>query len=408
MIDREVLISNVFADANKGGATITWATIDAVRAAFPGSDIGLIPVQVKLDDIPQSHGLTLGRYPDVELLTPFGAPKGGPLAGARAVGRSVPPLWIRSVRRDALWNRIGRARAVVSKGGYVFVDRKSVRDLQSFWLTTLPLIAAVRSGVPAIAIGATVGPFENPAARRLVGFVLRQLDAVVVRDELSEREALRLGVHRDRLFCTPDVVFGYRPLAETAFERIRTDLGIGNDKYGVVTLAVGDANKNFHAVLRSTLIRVLNSGRLDRVYLPLQSLQDRAVTDEFCRITNDPRVVQIQGDLSPDELMALYHGADISIARRMHAAIFSLLVNTPTLACAKYGFKVQGVMGNLGLSDFVVQYPHIDEAQLERQIRDVLGNADDVKKRVRAAVRDARERLEPLPGIIRDTIGRNE
>lgn len=401
--NNEVLISNVFPDANKGGATITWATIEAVREAFPGSHISLLPVQVRSEQVLESYKYTIKRYPDVNILPPFGVPRAERFSGGRAFLRSLSYLTVAANDQDKIASRIRSARAVVSKGGYVFVDRRTVGDLLSFWITVLPLLVAIRSGVPAMAIGATVGPFKNPVARRMVGWVLRRLTALIVRDEYSEITALQLGVHRDRLFRTPDVVFAYDPPYADESASIRKDMGV-NGSYAVVTLAVGDINNAFHTALRYTLRKALDDRLVDRVYFPLQSMQDKNVTKDFVSIMDDKRVVMMDDDLSPVQLMALYGGAKISVARRMHAAIFSLLVGTPTLACAKYGYKVEGVMKSIGMEDIIVPYADFESSNINDLFFDMAASQDTFRQRVERAIARARDELRLIPAVLQNKL----
>ena len=66
----KVLITNVYGDDNKGGAAITWATIEAVRRAFPGSTQSLLTISTS-GELNQSHRHTRACYPDVPMHPPL-------------------------------------------------------------------------------------------------------------------------------------------------------------------------------------------------------------------------------------------------------------------------------------------------------------------------------------------------
>jgi colanic acid/amylovoran biosynthesis protein len=407
MTGKSLFLTNVFPDGNKGGAAITGATIAAAIQAVPDSTVTLIATQVRSSDFAQSHRYTMRAHPKARVVMPIVAPRNELIAGLRATVRSLPLVFSRRARdRHTIAKEIAQADLVVSKGGYVFVERHTLRNLLSNWLTVLPLIIAARAGVPTAAIGATVGPFTTWFSKSLNGWVLRQLDLVVPRDEYSYRAAIEAGVSPAKLAMLPDVVFSHPGPDPHTRELIAERFAMRDRRVGVVTIAEGPGDAEFLPGLRDCLIRLVEQNVIDIVMLVFQSDQDAEITMRFAEMLPQHVVEFRSDDLSPDELIALYAEASFVLARRMHSAIFALIAGVPTFAVAKYAVKVQGVMRSLNLEDYLVDYPQIDVDQLCSRIKAAVADRDAVSARVSAAVEKARDELLRLPLLLRKVANR--
>ncbi|MGH9196055.1 MAG: polysaccharide pyruvyl transferase family protein, partial [Acidimicrobiia bacterium] len=202
-------LGNVFSDMNRGGAAITIATGRAAERIGRLTSGTLIPDGRSTE---QSHPFTTQEFPALDLQATGLVPKHGPARGARAWLRSMMCLlWPSGPVTPRGLTAIRLADVVISKGGYVFVDRASLRSLLSFWQTAFPLIFAARTGATVVTGPTSIGPFAHPIARWVNGIILRSLDLVVARDALSFDEAVRLGVHSDRLALLPDIAFSLAP-----------------------------------------------------------------------------------------------------------------------------------------------------------------------------------------------------
>jgi colanic acid/amylovoran biosynthesis protein len=396
---KRVIVCNVFPDGNKGGAAITGATIDAVREAVPGAPITLIATQVDTDRFAESHRFTMERYPDVEMRMPLAGTQRGPLAGLRTVFRSIGFL-LRDpcTSRDPRVREIVDARLVVSKGGYVFVERKSIRRLLRVLPTALPLVLASRAGVRTAAIGATVGPFTTWSSRALNRWILRRLDLLVPRDEYSYGEALKLGVPADRVLFLPDLVFSHPSVTDAEAAVVAEGCGLAGLRVAAITVTDRPGYEEHARCLLGVIQRVLGDGLVDRVAVVLQATEDRKTSEEFVERCADPRVVLVDQDLSPEQLIAFYRACSFVMTRRLHASIFSILAGTPTFPVVTgTGRKTEGVMRSLGLEDFLLAYPAFDVEDTVRRVTASVESREEVRVRLETAVAGARVKLREVP-----------
>jgi len=398
-MSKRVFISNVFPDGNKGGAAITSATIQAVQKGIPDAEVTLITVQVNCDDrLEETHRFTAARHLDVGFVKPIIPEIRGPFAGLRTVLLSLLMV-VREPRHSSnlLVREIANADLVVSKGGYVFVERSTIRKALRVWTTAFPLVIAFRAGVRTAAIGASIGPFDTWHSRVLNRWILRRLDLLVPRDEYSHQEALALGVRAERIAMFPDVVFSHPGSIPSISSEMLERHALVGVRYAAVSLAVGEKNNEFLPRLKSMLLKLLDGGQVDQIKIVLQSQQDLALSRAFVEDVSDRRITLIDSDLSPDQLIGLYGAARLVIARRMHTAIFAIVAGTPTFACTKYGMKVQGVMRSLRLEQYLVNYPDFDAEDVLSRIRAALADESTTRNQVREAAGRARIHLQALP-----------
>lgn len=386
---KPVVVCNVFPDDNKGGCAITLQTIAWLKRAFPASPVYIVPVEQSGTYDMDRHRFTLERYPDVRVIRSPIRTDGAVRTTLSMLIRSFVLLLRKGPGRSEFERVMGDARIVVSKGGYVFVERDTIRNLLALWFTAFPLIYATSLKIPTVALCTTVGPFRRALSRALCGWILSRVDAVVTRDPISTEEARRLG-RADAVEC-PDIVLTFDREAIDP-RRFRSDLGqIG--RYGVVVLSGETPREDeiFLERLRELSRRILDLGLVDRLVVAIQSLEDTGITARFVKSLDDARVLYIEDDLSPEELMGIYREARFLIGRRMHGGLFAMLSGTPVVLFATDGVKTEGVMRALGLSNRVAPYPGFSVDDVQRLLVDMLDREREERREVAGRIETARE-----------------
>lgn len=385
---KPVVVCNVFPDDNKGGCAITLQTIAWLKREFPSSPVYLVPVEQSGTYDAARFRFTLRRHPDVRILRSPIRTDGASRTTLAMLVRSFV-LLLRTRPGDSEFERvIAGAALVVSKGGYVFVERDTIRNLQALWFTAFPLIYAAGMKAPTVALCTTVGPFRRVASRALCRWILSRIDAVVTRDPISTAEARALG-RADVIEC-PDIVLGLDPRTVSPgrlLERSRPG------SYGVIVLSGESRKQNeiFLERLEQLARRILDAGLVNRLVVPIQSLEDAGITSRFLRSMNDTRCLGIDDDLSPEELMALYREARFLVGRRLHGGLFAMMVGTPTVLFATDGVKSHGVMSSLGLSDRVAPYPEFPVDEVERLLVGLMDREHEERREIASRIERARE-----------------
>jgi polysaccharide pyruvyl transferase WcaK-like protein len=299
----QVIISNVFADSNKGGAAITMATVDAVRQALPQSSICLVGISESQNGFRESHRFTLDAFPDVRIRGPIVPMKSGRFSGIRGFSRSLFMLIMAPLLRNSLINDVTDAKLVVSKGGHLFVERESFRRSLALWMTSLPLLLASRLKVPTAVVCTTIGPFTTWHSRIVSRWVLRRVDLVIARDEFSYKEGLKLGVGPSRLTQLPDIVFSVAPPSLERSDQLAKVFRVESKRFCAVTLCAPQ-DARFAADLRCALRQVIQRGHVEKVFVVPHAREDHDLSMEFARSCDHAAIEYLDADLSPQDLIA--------------------------------------------------------------------------------------------------------
>ncbi|MGH8893625.1 MAG: polysaccharide pyruvyl transferase family protein [Actinomycetes bacterium] len=303
---------------------------------------------------------------------------------------------------------------MISKGGYVFVDRASLRSLLSFWQTAFPLIFAARTGATVVTGPTSIGPFAHPIARWVNGIILRSLDLVVARDALSFDEAVRLGVHSDRLALLPDIAFSLAPptIRDTRLAQEKLKLP-ALARYACFVLRHDSGTSDPDGILKAQIhaARTLVHEDLVDYIVVARQVPNLISPPETTFLAGLPtaKVLDTGDSWSPHELAALYAGASIVVTSRLHAAIFALTSGTPAIAISIDGVKTEGVFTSFGApSDWVVPGSGVRDQHLARIVARVTSQSQDFRPRLKRCAESARRKLDHYPGLVMGAISRGD
>lgn len=378
-------IANAYADSNVGGAAITIETAEIARSAFPGATIGLIPVKAGNTDV--DFRVSLSRCPYLSVEDPFPGTQ-----SALDLFAHLAELQILG-SKSSLGRRVLNYDLLISKGGYM-LGARTLRRIPGLLSASSPLAAAARTGVPFVIFPTSVGPFRSKPHEWYVKYLARHAQMVWARDSASYARLAKAVHGRSTAALAPDVVFGWNP-------------GHGpdakNQSSGLLVVCVRDSahSPSRSGVLVRALRRMQRSGLVSRVLVTAQG-GDIQWADAFASTfgTDAPKVVHTTGE--PEDLASLYETADIVIAERLHAAIFSLLVGTPALYAPIDSDKGEPLLADLGLSTLVLKRsPSADEilSSVRRVLRAPLRDV------IESTVARARASVEDLPRQLRQIVG---
>ncbi|MGH7566346.1 MAG: polysaccharide pyruvyl transferase family protein [Gemmatimonadota bacterium] len=387
-MEQGVVVCNVFSDDNKGGSAITQQTIEWLKGVFPKSPVCVVPVEPLGTYEEHRNRFTLQRHPDTRIIRSPIRTDGSSLTTCAMLLKSFLLIWGKT-RNSEFERTIANARVVVSKGGYVFVERNTIGGVLALWFTAFPLIFASKKKVPTVALCTTVGPYKRTLSKALCGWILRGIDLVVTRDPISTEQARQLGCKAVRQ-C-PDIAWTFD---EGRIDPSSRKEHVCDENYGVVVVSdeVPSLDDTFLSRLRELSERILNEKLVDRLVVVLQSLEDSRISARFLSPDNDPRYLLIECDLAPEQLMGIYKDAQFLIAKRLHAGVFALIVGTPTVLFSTDGVKADGVMRELGLSNRVIPYPYFSVDEVHRIVIEMIENRADERRVISKKVHEARLR----------------
>lgn len=421
---QRILLLNAWHDDNKGDSAIVEGIIRIIRKAVidRGGDVELTVVGLTeagaLSDTAMRH--ICQRWPDA-VARPNPLPT--ELRAASESRRIVDiPVWFARLVPSALASLRGAVPAplrdliaaadiaVIVGGSNLYVD-PSVHPLVSMarlYTVAAPIKAAKDMGRPVLMLGHTLGPFpeRRRLSKRLASRMIRRADLAVVREASSVAVAHDLGVADVEL--APDMAFAIEPAATDRVGRIVADLP--EDPRRTVVIAArrhpalgANADARLMAELVDAVGRLAAGGHCGAVLVvahtvgPIAIEDDRgislALVEQLAARYPDLPVQYLREDLAPAELAWLYGQMGAMVAVRLHAAILSAMLGTPTYAIAYFTQKTSGVMSGLGLADCVGDFDTVTATDIVSALTPRIG-AQQSRDALAATCRANRTHLE--------------
>ncbi|MCW2529734.1 MAG: glycosyl transferase group 1, partial [Pseudonocardiales bacterium] len=376
-----VLLANHWHDDNRGDSAITQGILSVLRATAPTST-------VTVATLAEPGDLSNGGTRHLERFWPGLRVESSPIAtelrgrmGKRSRPRIVvdAALWAARLSPDLFNVLTGKGRSAWSAlmaeqdlvilvgGSNIFDDHgvPAVLSLPRLVEVLSPAQAGVRTGVPVVLLGHTLGPFARPLGRRIAGRLLAGVTRVVVRESTSVPVARRIGAVV--VEEAPDMAFAITPEHSPKVTRLLSELPVAASRLLVMSARThptlgADADARLVGVFAEAARRLVADGILDGVAVVAHTIGPTPVEDDrpISRALVDALaalpVVLVDEDISPAELSAFYGSVGAVVAVRLHAAILALNGGTPTFAVSYLTAKTQGVMTQVGLPDAVADF----------------------------------------------------
>lgn len=303
---RRIVISGYVGFGNAGDEAILTATLHGLRSLLPGVEI-----------------LVLSRDP----------------------ATTARQHAVQAVHRLNPLHALLRCDLVLSGGGGLLQDATSQRSL----LYYLGILAAARLlGKRTMVYANSVGPILRKSSARLASWVLNRVDAITVRDSASAEELHRLGVRRPPVKVTADPALLLHPVSRDEGINFLRSRGVDPAQGPIVAVSVRPWKSQRHVeVVAGLADHLVQTRGAQIVFFPVQPVQDEPVLRQVMALMRNPSQL-LPGDVGLRGLLALLAAADMAVAMRLHALIFSLVQATPAAGIV-YDPKVEHFLQEAGL-----------------------------------------------------------
>lgn len=286
-------------------------------------------------------------------------------------------LCLYSVKAKESYNLFRDSDAVFVKGGGFIHSYGGLSDFYRLYYLLFLVLISIRFKKKIFVLPNSIGPLRNKLAYFLVKRVLKKCTMITVRESISENfvsKNLSLPVkafYDFGYYLTQNINFDPKKYLDKRISSNKQIVGItlrpdrtllrpGNsskyDNYiqSFVDLVKYLNNKNFHVCFFAhTLGPSANEN---------DSLAIQAVIQALPRHSDFSYI--IDPTLSCKETMMLYSQCYYFIGTRFHSVIFAQNMGVPTIAISYGGNKGEGIMRDLGLSEFVIQMSDISSKKL--------------------------------------------
>ncbi len=254
---------------------------------------------------------------------------------------------VKAIGRFDMWKiyqAVSACDMLISGGGSLLQDVTSARSLY-YYLSIIALANTLGKRVMIYAQG--IGPLRKSLARTTVGRVLNQVSQITVRDHASKEELLSLGIHDVPITVTADAVLGMHPVDTTVGSKILESYGMTMDRPIVgVSVRSWKACRDYQSTLAKALDKIQTTKDVQIVFIPMQHREDTIEAESIAKQMKTKATV-LADAYSTTELLALSGSVDVMIGVRLHALVFSALMETPCLGIS-YDPKILNFLHMIG------------------------------------------------------------
>jgi len=360
MTRKKIIIIEAYTDANIGSGALVENSVNLLRQKYPDSTIRVMAhfpeafaTLCQIDAVPDFF-----FYPFWLSRTVFWM---AVIYAQLMVGGPHGVRFFKNRIKDLLW-----ADIVVSVGAERIND-KFVKNIV-FSLYTYLLVK--KMGKKMVLFPCTIGPFLYWWTKCMAVRVLRMVDLIFTRDDLSYETVCKMpGVDHAKVVNTSDVAVIQKQIpADTARKMIGVQqsdeiVGISAMQWTYVANSIETPYSNYESYaheMAKLADAIISQYNVTVVFYPTNYLLNgcreddlstaREIVEKMCQ---KKRTHIVDFLPTPSQLKGMLACSKVNITTRMHACIFSTGALVPTIS-VNYLFKIKEYMKSIGLKNFSI------------------------------------------------------
>lgn len=384
-----ILIINLHSALNLGDESIMRVTLNFLRGKYGEANITLMA------NDPQSWNLFLNVNVISSLINYFEYPKPLILKAIRFIkivfmlflGKYFIKLLNKKKDLFKIVETINKADIIYSCGGGNFYSN-------TFFGSNLMinLITIIYSGILSkkiIFLPQSFGPFNNRFHKLLVKTALKYPQIIYVRESLSFKLLVDIGVSVEKLKIIPDLALSL-PLKNN----YKANFNSNEINVGITILNRSAQTRNYSGQLDylkvfcnyiNYLVQAekFSVSLFVQCYGPSYDQNDEIVTTSLYNKLKaiSPRIALLSGYKDSISLIEDLSRMDILVATRMHTAIFGLINCLPTLLIG-YQPKSEGLFKLFEIQEFYIDIEKLNFSFLVSNTEKIIQNYCDIKNRI--------------------------
>lgn len=263
---------------------------------------------------------------------------------------------------------IRKADIVVSGGGTLFQD---ITSRKSIWYYLGIVRIAQLMGKKVCVAYQGMGPINTNMYRKMTKKILnkKSVKLIGMRDKQAMEYAKEMGIKEDKMILSSDMIFMMKPPAPERCLKIIKD-NVHNYKEGEVL--IGFSIREWRDKDRTDLFAEIADKLVEKynariVFFPFHKPKDAEISKIVMhKMRHEDATVLIPNRYLPSEILGAMGYMNVNIGVRLHALIFSVLRNVPTIGIS-YEPKVDGFLGMMNMHS-VCTYESIDVEKILEQV----------------------------------------
>ena len=398
-IPRNIVISHVYSEHNKGDAALLSVLIKDIRRKFNNPGIKILTLDSinedeEFEEIKVSNSFmfyAMNRFDSnfmtllyailVVITTTLWAIIRRMTGKSLPIGHKLASLCLLYEDADLI---------IPVGGGYLRSQKKGIGSLLNVSLLLHPLWISNILGKPTVLYSQSIGPFSSKLEERMVRVSLnRCVETVIVREDTSMQLLKRIGI-KDNVHRSVDSGFAFG--ANGTKYDLRKKLKINPDKQLLFGITARQwlpepAQSNYERAIVKSVEYIVKEYNAAVVFIPqvtseFHSDDDRLVHKRiYTQISNRDNVYVVDKKLDHYQIKAAYDSLDFVIGTRFHSVIFALTSYVPAIAI-EYEHKTSGIMHDLGLDKWVMKMEAINSKDLCAMIDKLITSGEAYKKKL--------------------------
>lgn len=265
-------------------------------------------------------------------------------------------------------------------------------------------------GTPVYFYGLSANKIGDKWARLAVQRMLRSASAVTFREPFAVQNLVDSGISLPPYKLLPDPALG-APIGNVARGlELAGKEGIELGNRPVVAMSLRDlswmnGNKTYERTITAFLEHWLHTTGGAAIFIPQCTYHvedprtdDRYVADRIMgKLSRTDACFVVRGEYFYKDIQSFYSLADMSVATRLHGAVFSAMMGVPVIGLA-YESKVAGFFRQINMSEWCLPWD-VDSHQLIALANTMKARKEDIARGLEANVSDAKSRVSEYVNI---------
>lgn len=309
----------------------------------------------------------------------------------------VKPLFL------MIWNILRCKYLIYAGGGFLNERQPTLRLL--WWMLPIFIGIFLRRKVILFSLGINHA-FRNFIFRFWVRHSFNKVELITVRDAISRERLIKIGVNRNKIVETADIVWSYRRnnylqrIKRDRSEIIRVGLNI-IDPYGGYGLRDNEKRKIFLKNLSNSIEDLIYNlqenervtlGFINTVEIDYNLVEEIKNKNSFIL----KRVPINYYSKDPRGILETIQKFDIIIATRFHSVVLSILLEKLVIPIL-YEDKVKSLVNEIGLKDYAVEYDNFEKLMLGiLPVQDILRKFNKIikeREKVMSKIKTEKEKM---------------
>lgn len=394
-MSKNVLIINAHSFENKGDAAIIISMISSIKEFNVDSKVTVLSREYKKDQIYLKYGADkvgpsiINTYQDISFLKKI-----------LLFQKELIRVLLKNGDKFDIAQEYKKSDIVVSCGGaFLYSKTKSKVEL-TIINHFLQIAYALSLGKKVVIYSQSIGPFKNPVVRHIAKKILKKVDMIFVREEISSKILNSLGLSNFKL--SADSAFS---LEKETFqlENIIND----EEKYIAITVRQWDfpghdnravLYRNYISNIAKLIDYIIDKYNYEIIFIPQvigpnKHEDDRVAFNDLIKEIKRKEKVNLKllsYDLTPGQIKYIYTKCRALIGTRMHSNIFALSESIPVIAIS-YEHKTNGIMEMLNMSNFTVNINEFTFEDVKRIFQNLDLNYEAIVRELQESSKRMRE-----------------